>query len=112
MTPLNILEAGLDGVANKIISKCGVGSQVYLSIDLDCIDSVIAPGVSVPALCGIMPLEVIFLVKKICSKLKIIGFDLVELCPDFDFNNNTAAIAARLILETLALILREELQLK
>ena len=77
-------------------------SHVYLSIDLDCIDPVFAPGVSVPTAAGLMPLELIFLVKKVCSNLRIVGFDLVELCPDYDLNYNSANIGARLLMEAIA----------
>jgi agmatinase len=102
ITPLKIIEEGLASIANKIISKCGDDSYVYLSIDLDCIDPGIAPGVSVPAHVGLMPLELIFLVKKVCSNLRVIGLDLVELCPDYDVNNNTASIGSRILMEAIA----------
>ena len=77
-------------------------SSVYISIDLDCIDPTIAPGVSVPTSAGLMPLELIFLVKKICSNLHVSGLDLVELCPDYDLNNNSANIGARILMEAIA----------
>ena len=49
VTPLDILENGVSSIAQKITSRCGTESNVYLSLDLDCIDPGIAPGVSVPA---------------------------------------------------------------
>jgi agmatinase len=104
LTPLDIIEEGLSSSARKIISKCQTGSTVYLSIDLDCIDPGIAPGVSVPTAAGLMPLELISLVKRICSNLRVVGLDLVELCPDYDLNYNTANIAARLLMEAIASI--------
>jgi agmatinase len=105
VSPLEIIEEGLSKVAKRMISKCKTASRVYLSIDLDCLDSGIAPGVTVPEAAGLMPLELIFLVKKACSNLPVIGFDLVELCPDYDVNHNTVNIAAKLLKETLASIL-------
>ncbi|TLX81533.1 MAG: arginase family protein [Thaumarchaeota archaeon] len=48
ITPLDIIELGINTTVKKIISKCG-SSKVYLSIDLDCMDPGVAPGVSVPA---------------------------------------------------------------
>ena len=85
-----------------MISRCGTECGVYLSIDLDCIDPGIAPGVSVPAPGGLTPLELIFLVKKACQNLNVVGLDIVELTPDFDLNNNTANIAARILMESIA----------
>jgi agmatinase len=102
VTPLEILEQGVSSVANRIISKCGSESYVYISIDLDCIDSSLAPGVSVPAPYGLMPMELLFLVKKICESLPVVGLDLVELCPDYDLNYNTANLGARLLMEAIA----------
>jgi agmatinase len=102
LTPLKIIEEGLSIISERIISKCNTKSHVYLSIDLDCIDPGFAPGVSYPTHAGLMPLELLFLVKKVCSNLRVVGLDIVELCPDFDINYNTANIGARILLEAMA----------
>jgi agmatinase len=102
ITPLDILEEGVAAISKKIASRCGRESKVYVSIDLDCIDPGIAPGVSVPTPGGITPLELIYLVKKVCEKCNVVGLDIVELTPDFDLNNNTANIAARTLMESMA----------
>lgn len=104
VTPLEILEQGVVSLANRIVSKCGLDSFAYISIDLDCIEPSIAPGVAVPSPCGLMPMEVMFLVKKMCQNLHIVGIDLVELCPDYDLNCNTANICARFLMEAIASI--------
>ena len=59
-------------------------SKVYLSIDLDCMDPAVAPGVSVPAPGGLFPLDLIYMIKKISENLQVLGMDIdiVELCPD------------------------------
>jgi agmatinase len=102
LTPLKIIEEGLSFISKRIISKCNPKSHVYLSIDLDCIDPGFAPGVSYPTHAGLMPLELISLVKKVCSNLHVVGLDIVELCPDYDHNYNTASIGARLLMEAIA----------
>ena len=51
---------------------------------------------------GLSSLEVIFLVKKVCQDLNLVGLDIVELTPAFDLNNNTANIAARILMEAIA----------
>ena len=43
-----------------------------------------------------------FLVKKVCQDLNLVGLDIVELTPAFDLNNNTANIAARILMEAIA----------
>jgi len=102
LSPLRIIDLGLSTVADMIISKCQQEACVYMSIDLDCIDPTIAPGVSVPATAGLMPLDLIYLVKKLCAKLHVVGLDIVELYPDYDINNSTARIGARLLMEAIA----------
>jgi agmatinase len=101
ITPIDIIEFGINATVKKIISKCG-SSKVYLSIDLDCMDPGVAPGVSVPAPGGLFPLDLIFLLKKITENLHIVGIDIVELCPDYDLNQNTANHAARILMETIS----------
>lgn len=102
ITPLDILGAGVIATSDRIISRCRHNNTVYISIDLDCIDPGIAPGVSVPTPGGITPLELIYLVKQVCEKCDVVGLDVVELTPSFDFNNNTANIAARTLMESIA----------
>jgi agmatinase len=101
VTPLDILELGINSTVKKIISKC-TSSKVYLSIDLDCMDPGVAPGVSVPAPGGLFPLDLIYMVKKISESLQIIGMDIVELSPDFDLNQNTANHASRILMEMIS----------
>jgi agmatinase len=101
INPLDILELGINSTVKKIISKCA-SSKVYLSIDLDCMDPGVAPGVSVPAPGGLFPLDLIYMVKKISENLEIIGMDIVELSPDFDLNQNTANHASRILMEMIS----------
>jgi len=101
ISPLDILELGINSVVKKIISKCG-SSRVYLSIDLDCMDPGVAPGVSVPAPGGLFPLDLIYMVKKISENLQLIGMDIVELSPDYDVNQNTANHASRILMEMIS----------
>jgi agmatinase len=101
ITPIDIIELGLKNIVEKIISKCG-SSKVYLSIDLDCMDPGVAPGVSVPAPGGLFPLDLIYIIKKITENLKIVGMDIVELSPDYDLNQNTANHASRIVMEMIS----------
>lgn len=101
VTPLDILEVGINHVVKKIISKCK-SNKAYLSIDLDCMDPGVAPGVSVPAPGGLFPLDLIYMIKKITENLQVVGMDIVELSPDYDINQNTANHAARILMETIS----------
>jgi agmatinase len=101
ITPIDIIELGINTTVKKIISRCRT-NKVYLSIDLDCMDPGVAPGVSVPAPGGLFPLDLLYMIKKITENLHIVGMDIVELSPDYDLNQNTANHAARILMETIS----------
>ncbi|MCU6480562.1 formimidoylglutamase [Arthrobacter sp. A2-55] len=70
---------------------------VYLTIDLDVLPASVAPGVSAPAAYGV-PLPVIAAVcRQLAASGKLFHFDVAELNPEFDIDNRTAKVAARLI---------------
>jgi agmatinase len=102
ITPMDIAELGILKIADRIRSKNN-NSKKYISIDLDCLDPAFAPGVSLPTPCGLSSVDLIYLVK-IAVGIGIIGIDIVELSPDFDINNITAFLAARILSESMASI--------
>jgi len=70
---------------------------VYLTIDLDVLPAAVAPGVSAPAAYGV-PLPVIATVcRQVAQSGKLFHADVAELNPEFDIDNRTAKVAARLI---------------
>ena len=101
ITPIDIIELGINATVKKILSKCG-SNKVYMSIDLDCMDPAVAPGVSVPAPGGLFPIDLIYMIKKISENLQVLGMDIVELCPDYDLNQNTANHASRILMEMIS----------
>jgi agmatinase len=102
VSPLDLVELGVLKIADKIVAR-GAGLKKYISIDLDCIDPAFAPGVSLPASGGLSSLDLIYLLKHSID-FGLIGLDIVELSPDFDFNHTTANLAARIISECIASI--------
>ncbi|MCC9067476.1 formimidoylglutamase [Arthrobacter cryoconiti] len=70
---------------------------LYLTIDLDVMPAATAPGVSAPAAYGV-PLPVITAVcRQVVASGKLFHADVAELNPEFDVDNRTAKVAARLI---------------
>lgn len=102
VTPIDIAEQGIGNIADRIKYKNNNGMR-YISIDLDCLDPAFAPGVSVPSPCGISSIDLIYL-SKLAISSGIVGLDVVEFTPDFDINNITASLAARILLESIASI--------
>ena len=101
ITPLEVAELGLLKVAGQLTDERR--QKKYISIDLDCLDPAFAPGVSVPSPGGLSSTELLYLVKRTVHS-GIIAMDIVELSPDFDLNNITACMAARIISESIASI--------
>jgi agmatinase len=104
ITPMDLAELGPSKLARRLDNK--TGHKKYISIDLDCVDPAFAPGVSVPCPGGISSTDLIYLVKKAVQS-GIIAMDIVELSPDFDLNNTTAFLAAKIISESIASINRQ-----
>ena len=102
ITPMDVAKLGISQVANKLQAK-GYNNKRYVSIDLDCADPAYAPGVSLPSPCGLSSIDLVYLVKLVVNS-GIVGIDIVELSPDFDLNNMTADLAARILLESIASI--------
>lgn len=70
--------------------------QLYLTIDLDVLPAAVAPGVSAPAARGV-GLEILEpLIATIVASGKLKLADLAEYNPEFDIDNRTARVAARL----------------
>lgn len=79
---------------------------LYISIDLDGIDPSEAPGVSHPEPGGLTLREVLAVLQR--QTAVIVGADIVELNPRFDNNDRTAIVAAKLVRELSALIVRNQ----
>lgn len=77
---------------------------LYISIDLDGIDPAEAPGVSHPEPGGLTVREVLAVLRR--QTAPIVGGDVVELNPRFDQHERTAIVAAKLVRELAALIVR------
>jgi agmatinase len=74
---------------------------VYITLDLDVFDPSLLPGVGTPEPGGLTFQEFIFLLKKL-QALHVIGFDIVELTPDYD-PTQVSSITASVILREMIL---------
>jgi agmatinase len=55
--------------------------QVYITIDLDVFDPSIMPSTGTPEPGGLRWYDVLALMKAVCGRRKVVGFDVVEMCP-------------------------------
>lgn len=81
---------------NEIISN----SKTYITIDMDVFEPGYVPGVGNPEPGGISFLEFINFIKNISFK-NVIGIDVVELNPVYDYSNISSIFAAEIIRELL-----------
>lgn len=84
---------------DKLLADAG---DVYLTIDLDVLPASVAPGVSAPAPLGVPYSVVEALACRVKHSGKLRVCDIVEINPDFDIDNHTARVAARLAWQLLA----------
>ncbi len=77
---------------------------LYLSLDLDGLDPAFAPGVSHHEPGGLSTRQVIDVIQRI--SVPLVGADIVELNPDRDLNGVTAMVAAKLLREIVAVMVR------
>ncbi len=87
------------GWIDKVISV--LSPKVYLSIDLDVFDPSIMSSTGTPEPGGLSWYDVLDLIRKVDEKLEIVGFDVVELCPN-KYNKAPDFMAAKLIYKILS----------
>ncbi len=94
ITPFDIVEQGMAEISKTVLDT--IKENVYISFDMDCLDPAYAPGVSVPVPIGMKSQDAMHLVKKIIQR-GMVGFDIMEVCPKHDLNNQTSHLASRMI---------------
>jgi agmatinase len=77
------------------------GKPVYITLDLDIFDPSLLPGVGTPEPGGLMFQGFLSLLRELRS-LRVIGFDLVELTPDYD-PTQVSAVTASVVLREMIL---------
>lgn len=88
-----------DKWVEKVVS-C-LSKNVYLTIDLDVFDPSIMPSTGTPEPGGLLWYEVLGLLKKVIEERNLVGFDVVELCPN-ESNKAPDFMAAKLIYKVLS----------
>ncbi len=106
----NVAIMTVDEILDKGVKKCAEialdiawkdAKAVYLSFDIDCMDSAYAPGCCSPEPGGFLPRE-IFKFLSIIAREGLCGLDVVEVAPCFDVNDITSVMASRIIVDSLS----------
>lgn len=78
-----------------------LSSNVYITIDLDVFDPSVMPSTGTPEPGGLIWYDVLKLMKAVASKRNIVGFDVVELCPN-EADRGPDFLAAKLVYKILS----------
>jgi arginase len=100
-TMRDIDEQGISTVANKALMKFIHLKRVHVSLDIDALDPVEAPGVGTPVPGGLTYREAHLFMEILADSGKLTSMDLVELNPILDQANKTARLAVELIVSAL-----------
>ena len=84
------------------------GANVVITLDCDGLDPAIMPGVAARTPGGLNYTQVIDLIAGVGQRGRIAGFDIVELYPPADVDGLSALTAARLVVNAIGTIVRQE----
>ncbi len=100
------LAAELPDVARELRAAAGE-RPVWITFDVDAVDPAFAPGTGTPVPGGLTSREALALVRALAG-VRLVGMDVVEVCPPLDHADLTSHLAAHLVYEGLALLAFEK----
>jgi agmatinase len=102
----DVERVGVEKVAEMALEIAWKDAKaVYLSFDIDVIDAGFVPGTGWPEPGGLLPREALNLVRLI-SEPGLAGIEVVECSPPYDWAEQTALLSSRVILDSLATMVR------
>ena len=102
VSTVDVARAGVDAAVERIRGRVG-DSPVYVSIDIDVLDPAHAPGTGTPEPGGLTTRELMLILRGMAG-LAIVGVDVVEVAPAYDYAELTGLAGANLAYECLALL--------
>jgi len=94
----------MDQIKGKLEPFVKRNDFIYITIDMDGFSSAYAPGVSAPSPLGFTPYFALQTLEYLFQSKKVISLDIAELNPEYDRDNLSSNLAARLIDHVLSLI--------
>ncbi len=96
-TMLDLLSVGMAPLLRHIEDLCKKVQNVWVSLDLDCIDETYAPGAGMPNRGGLTYREVVAIAEYVGKTCNVVGIDVVEYNPLQDDGRKTAELGIELI---------------
>ncbi|QPG74917.1 Guanidinobutyrase [Brettanomyces nanus] len=100
---------GLKTIVSQIKKRIPKDYPVYISVDVDCMDPGFTPGTGTIEPGGMMPREVIYLLRHL--DLDLVGADVVEVSPAFDHAEITSTNAAQIVYELITTMVQRGMPL-
>lgn len=108
ITTVEAQEQGIGDLIQRIRDRTGA-AKAFVTFDIDFVDPAYAPGTGTPEVGGFTSSEALRVVRGM-KGLDLVGFDLVEVLPQYDPSRITALLAANIVYEFISLIaLRKKL---
>ncbi len=103
LTMDDVLERGFKPSIEDLLDEAEAKAvPIHLTLDIDVLDPAYAPATGTPEPGGLSARELLYAVRRICSRLSIASMDLVEVSPPYDSSDITALVAHRCIIEALS----------
>lgn len=80
------------------------GRDVYVSFDIDGLDPAIAPGTGTPEVGGLSYEQARAILEAVCTRNRLVGFDLVEVNPSLDVSQITALLGLQILIEAVGFV--------
>lgn len=95
-TMRDIDEQGMGTIMRHVLKKFENLAQIHVSLDMDSLDPMIAPGVGTPSQGGLTYREAQLIMEMAADTGKVASMDIVEINPVMDQVNQTAKVAVEL----------------
>lgn len=101
-------DIGARNAMKKLMSHFEPSDPLYVSLDIDVVDPAFAPGTGTPEVGGLSSWDILEAVRELFGH-RIVGFDVVEVSPQFDpISQNTALLAANLLYEAMSVVAKNK----
>lgn len=101
LTSKQIHANGWEKSARQIVEKMRNRKNIYITLDIDCLDPGYAAGTGTPQFGGMNPRELLNILAYLYEKLPVVGMDVVEVAPDLDPSLCALFAARKLVTESM-----------
>lgn len=97
-TQPDVAERGVEAVVTEAVDRAADECDaVYVTFDIDSVDPSVAPGTGTPEPAGLSADEALTVMEVLGTREAVGAVDLMEVAPPFDPTDNTARLAANLL---------------